>query len=118
MSGEWKSVKIKGETYERLKKLGGESISKSIDDLIGAAQSRFEETISDAKSAAQDIANYLVTHGYFDIRFRNLAISNVSVQGDVLHLRLLAEIKVPNKEVLEKIVGILKDRGVKVEGEG
>ena len=116
MSDEWKTIKLRRETYEKLKNLGGESISKSINDLINAATTKVESAVQDTKKIAEQLALYLVQHGYFDIKFRNFNIYRVVVEGDIVKIEGGVSISIPNREVLDKVVQMMRDRGVKVEG--
>ncbi len=114
MTDEYKTIKVKKEVYNKLKELGGESLSKSIEDLINAAHAKVSKKLSDARAAADEIAKYLISHGYFDIKLRDAGITKVNVSDNLITIQGQITIHIPNREILNKIINILRDRGVEI----
>lgn len=102
----WKSIKIRESTYEELKKMG-EGISKAVEILVEDKKSRIKRKIQDVKNISNDIAQILLEHGVFDIRFTGAGIQSVREDGDVVNITGVVGLRIPNSEARNKIVQVL-----------
>ena len=107
MSEEWKTIKVKKDTYEALKKMGV-GIGRAVDLLVRLQKKRIERKIEDISEAASEIADILVKHGLFSIRLDSCGIESVEVEGDQVHVRGYANLIIPDEEVRNKIIEILR----------
>ena len=114
MSDEWKTIKVKKETYEELKRMG-EGISRAVDTLVKAQKEAFQKKIEDIEETAGEIADILLRSGIFDVKFRGAGISGVEEDGTILRVRGFVNIDIPNDEARAEIVRLL--RGEEVEQE-
>jgi len=111
MSDEWKTIKIKRETYEELKRMG-EGISKAVETLVKAQKEAFQRKIEDIEETAGEIADILLRSGIFDIKFRGAGISGVEEDGTILRIRGFVNIDIPNDEARTEIIRVLKGEEV------
>ena len=114
MSEDWKTIKVRKETYEELKRMG-EGISKAVDTLVKAQKEAFQKKIEDIEETAGEIADILLRSGIFDIKFRGAGINGVEEDGTILRIRGFVNIDIPNDEARAEIVRLL--RGEEVEQE-
>lgn len=107
MSDEWKTIKVKKETYEELKKMD-EGISKAVDMLVKAQKEALQRKIIDLEKSAGEIADILLRSGIFSVKFRGAGISGLEENGSILTIRGFINIDIPNPEARAEIVRILK----------
>ena len=103
----WRTIKVKKETYEQLKKMGV-GIGRAVDLLVRLQKKKLERKIEDIREAASEIADILVEHGLFSIRVGSCGIESVEVEGDQVYVKGYANLIIPDEEVRNKIIEILR----------
>jgi len=103
---EFKTIKVRKETYDELKRLGV-GISKAVEILVEEQKHRIQRKIDDIRAVGKDIANILLEHGVFDIRFKGAEITDVQVDGDTIYITARAGVSIPNEEARMKILEVI-----------
>ena len=112
----WKSIKVKKGVYEDLKRMGV-GIGKAVEILAKQQQEAIERKIEDVKGLGSDIAEIMLEHGIFDIRFAGANIQEVEENGDQVQIRGFVNIIIPNEEARAKLVEVLKGQSEEEEEE-
>ena len=116
--GDMKSIKIDEKIYDELKKLKGDkSFNETLQSLLEAVKKAREEAVkqykkqfSDIKEIADDLANYLISKGYFDIRIKDIGIKSVSYLDDGIVISGYVYIGIPNEEIRSTIFQKIMDK--------
>jgi len=103
----WRSIKVKEETYEGLKKLGM-GIGKAVDLLLKVQREKVERTLSDIESLGRELADKLLDAGVFDIRFKGAKVEEVIEEGDCITMRGSVTIQIPSEELRQRIVEVIR----------
>ena len=114
MNGEWKTIKVRRETYEELKRMG-EGISRAVDLLVKTQKEAFQRKVKDIEKTAGEIADILLRSGIFDIKFRGAGISGVEEDGTLIRIRGFVDIDIPNDEARAEIIRVLEGDYVEQE---
>lgn len=104
---EWKTIKIKKDTYDTIKRMGV-GIGKAVELMAKYQAESVEKKIENIRSEAESIADLLSSHGVFDIKFLNSKISEIEEVGDILNLKVVISLLIPNEEVRSSFKEILK----------
>jgi predicted CopG family antitoxin len=110
----WKTVKIRTETYEQLKKLGT-GISEAIDILVKEKASEIETSLEQASVLGRQIADEMLKAGLWNIRFRGFKIDSVDSKGETVSISGRVMIDIPSESAREKIIEVIsKNIGRKI----
>ena len=108
MSRFWRSIKVKEDTYQRLRSMGL-GIDKAIRTLLKEREEEIVGKITSIERKAREIADEMIRRGVFDIRFKGASIISVSEENDDLVIKLFLRINVPDPGLREfiynKLVG-------------
>ena len=108
---EYKSVKIRKEVYEELKKKGV-SISEAIKILLEKEKERFEEKMLNIEKSARELIPYLVKAGLFNVKVEGIFLNGYSEEGSNLIINGKIVLRIPDVEVRERFKQFLE--GLKV----
>lgn len=103
---EWRSIKVRENTYEELKKMG-EGIGKAVDILVKEQREAFEKKIGEVDELAGDIATVLFDSGIFDIKFKGMVVEKAAEYGSLVRFRGYVDIDIPNAEARIQIIDLL-----------
>ena len=103
---EWKSIKVKKGVYEDLKRMG-KGIGKAVEILVKTQKSEVEKKIEDVKGLGSDIAQIMLEHGIFDIKFAGAGVEEVEENGDTLQIRGFVNVVIANEEARELVIEAL-----------
>lgn len=104
---EYKSIKVPEETYKDLKDLG-KGIGKAVEVLVDEQKERFTEQIENIEGIADDLAEVIFESGIFDIKFKGMAIEEIEEVGDLLRIKGVVRVEIPNEDARYQIMTILK----------
>jgi hypothetical protein len=107
LDGEYKTVKVRKDTYEALKRMGV-GIGKAIEMLVKQQEQAVTRKIEDIEKAGRELAELFLKHGLFDIKLNGAGISGVTESGDVVRVSGYIDIRIPNDEARQKLVEVLK----------
>lgn len=113
---EWRSIKVRENTYEELKKMG-EGIGKAVDILVKEQKERFEEKIGEVDELAGDIATVLFDSGIFDVKFKGMVVEKAAEYGSLVRFRGYVDIDIPNADARTRIIDLLTGEEEEVEQE-
>jgi hypothetical protein len=111
---EYKTVKIPEEAYEVLKNLQkqGVPITRVLEMLVMSykkgVEKKIEETVTETKKRAEEIAEAMFRKGFFDIRFREGKVTEVYEDGDDLVIRGYVRLTIPDEEIRQLIKETVK----------
>jgi len=103
---EYKSIKVREDVYEGLKKMGI-GLSKAVEVLLEKQREEIGKRIDDIGRIGSEIAGIMLRQGFFDIKILKTAITDVEEDGDVLNIKGYISISIPNQEAREKIKEVL-----------
>jgi predicted CopG family antitoxin len=103
---EYKSIKVKEDVYEGLKKMGV-GLSKAVEVLLKKQREEIERKIDDVGRIGSEIAEIMLRHGFFDIKILKTAIIDVEEDGDILNIKGCISLSIPNEEARIKIKEVL-----------
>lgn len=106
---EWKSIKVKKRTYEDLKKMG-KGISQAVEILVESQKEEIETKIEDIKDVADDVAQILLEHGVFDIRFAGAGVEDIKEDGETITVKGFIRVIIPHEEARAKLIEVLKGK--------
>ena len=113
---EYKSIKVKGEVYEDLKRMG-KGIGKAVEILVESQKQEVERKIDDVRGLGEDIAAIMLKQGIFDIKFAGAGVQEVIEDGDTLRIRGFVNIVIANEDARAKIIEVLRGKEEKEDGE-
>ncbi|MCM8802831.1 MAG: hypothetical protein NC827_05945 [Candidatus Omnitrophica bacterium] len=106
---EWKSIKIKKDVYEELKRQGV-SISEAIKLLVEKEKERIEEKMLSIEKSAKEFLPYLLKAGLFNIKISGIILNgyeeaddNIIVDGKIIFNIRSYEVRERFKNFLEEI---------------
>lgn len=113
---EWKSIKVKEGVYEDLKRMGV-GIGKAVEILAAQQKELLGRKIEDVKELGSDIAEIMLEHGIFDIKFAGVGIQEVKEEGEMIQIRGFVKIIIANEEARKKVIETLAPREEEEEEE-
>jgi len=106
---EYKSIKVREDVYEELKKMGI-GISKAIEILLKEQKEKIMEKMESIEKIAQDIGEVMLSEGIFDIRFRGAKILDVQESDDDIAITGMVVINIPNEHARKVLIEKLKPK--------
>ena len=110
----YKSIKVKEGVYKDLKRMG-KGIGEAVEILVEAQKESVEKKIEDVKGLGSDIAEIMLEHGIFDIKFKGAGVQDIEENGDVVTIRGFVNVEIANEEARAKLIEVLE--GKEEEGE-
>lgn len=104
---DWKSVKIKAGTKEKLEDMGV-GIGKAVEMLVDARQGAVSAKIEDITEITGEIAEILLSSGLLDIKFRGGGVDDVSMDGDCITIHGYVKAGIPEEGVRQEIFEAIK----------
>jgi len=105
---EWKSIKVKANTKEKLEDMGV-GIGRAVEILVEAKRQAVSDKIGDLGEITGDIADILLSSGMLDIKFRGSGVDDVSIDGDCIVIRGFIKAGIADEDAREEIYRVIKD---------
>jgi len=105
---DWKSIKVKAETKEKLEDMGV-GIGKAVEILVEAKQKAISGKIGDLSDITGDIADILLSSGMLDIKFMGSGIDDVSMEDDCIVIRGFIKAGISDTDAREEVYRVIKD---------
>jgi len=105
---DWKSIKIKADTKEKLEDMGV-GIGRAVEILVEAKRQAVSDKIGNISELTGDIADILLSSGMLDIKFRGSGIDDVSIDGDCVVIRGFIKAGISDADAREEIYRVMKD---------
>jgi len=105
---EWKSIKVKKNVYDAIKRIGGGSISKALELIVKAQQRKIERKLGEINEIANEIVQLMFKHGLFSIKLAGFAIDSVELDGEYLNIKGNIRLYIPSEELRSKMYDLFK----------
>jgi len=98
----WRTIKVRENTYKRLRGLGM-GIDRAIRVLLASRARAIEEKLTEMREVGGDLVSAIMSAGLFRIRFKDFGIKRVLEDGNDLTLEGFITLTVPDPDLREKI---------------
>jgi len=105
----YKTIKVKESAYDDLKRMGV-GIGAAVDILVKSQRKQIEKKIEDIKGMSDEVAQLMLQHGIFDVKFSGAGITEVFEEGNIVHIKGYANIDIPDPEARASLIEILKSK--------
>jgi len=105
---DWKSIKVKADTKEKLEDMGV-GIGKAVEILVEAKRQAVSDKIGDLGKITGDIADILLSSGMLDIKFMGSGIDDVSIEDECVVIRGFIKAGISDADAREEIYRVIKD---------